>query len=130
MSGNFPNGQNNPAGAIPVWVAPGVDGSGFTPKAAAASSITTGGTAVSALVGPINGGYIYNPASAAGQKIATAEDLNFNLVGAAGSGDANGNGSNMTLAPGFGWNIPALAAGVTLSVNAATSSHAFTVFAW
>jgi len=130
MSGSYPNEQNNPAGAIPVWIAPGAAGAGFTPVVASASSITTGGTAVTVLTGPISGGTIANPLSAAAQGIATAENLYISFVGTPGSTDASPGNGTLILVPGASYSLPALAAGVTLKANAATSSHQFTAFSW
>jgi hypothetical protein len=130
MSGSYPNDQSNPAGAVPVWIAPGVAGAGFTPVVAAVNSITTGGTAVTVLTGPIAGGTIANPLSAAAQGIGTAENLYISFVGTPGSGDANAGNGTLILVPGASYNLPALASGVTLKANATTSSHKFTAFSW
>jgi hypothetical protein len=130
MSGSFPNEQSNPAGAIPVWIAPGDSGAGYTPAAATATTITTGGTAITVLSGPISGGIISNPLTAAGQGIATAENLYISFIGIPLATEAGGVGSTLTLAPGQSYNIPALASGVNLKANAATSSHKFTAFSW
>jgi len=130
MSGPYPNDQGVPGGAIPGWIVPGVAGTGFTPRAANASSITTGGTAVSVVTGLINGGYILNPLTAAAQKIVTAENLYIDFINTPGSTDATGNGTTLDLQPGQGYAIPAISSGVTLKANAATSGHAFTVYVW
>ena len=127
---SYSNSQGSASGAIPGWIVPGPGGAGWTPRAATASAITTGGTAVTVLTGVINGGYIYNPLTAAEQKIATAEPLYIDLVGAPLATAAGGNGTTLTLAPGAGYQLPAIAAAVTLKANAATSAHAFTVFVW
>lgn len=127
---DFPNDQSNPAGAIPVYIVPGAAGSAFTPGAAAASVIAAGGTAVIVFTGPISGGLISNPTSAAGQGIAAAENLYISLIGVPGSTDAAAGGGTLTLAPGASYQLPALATGVTVRANAATSSHKFTAFKW
>lgn len=126
----FPNAQNNPAGAIPVWIAPGAAGSGYTPIAGTASAIVTGGTAVVAVTGPINGGYIINPLNAAAQGIGTAESLYIDMVGTPGSTDAAANGTTSIIAAGATFNLPAVASGVNVRVNGATTGHKFTVVTW
>jgi hypothetical protein len=126
---SYPNDQGNPAGAIPVYIAPS-SSSGYTPTAAAASVITTGGTAVTVFSGPINGGAIVNPANATAQGIATAESLYISLIGTPGSTDATANGTTIVLAAGASYAFPALATAVTVKANAATSGHKFTAFVW
>jgi len=130
MSGDFSNTQNNPAAAIPVWVNPAAAGALFTPSAAAASSISTGGTAVTVFTGPIAGGFIQNPLSAAGQGIATASNLYINLISSPGSTDAAAGGGTITLVPGASYQVPPLATGVVVRANAATTNHKFTAFKW
>lgn len=98
-----------------------------TPAAGTVSSITTGGTAVTVITGPINGGYLTNPINLSAQGIAAAENLYVDPVGTPGSTDANGNGTTVILVPGQNYTIPALAATKTLKANAATSGHKFTV---
>src|SRR6185312_4208000 len=83
------------------------------PRALALSVVATGGTAVVAITGPISGGYIANPPNAASQ----------------GTG-ATGNGTTSVLGNGASFTLPALAAGVTVKVNAATSGHKFTGTVW
>lgn len=104
--------------------------SNLTPVAGAASVITTGGTAVTAMAGPCNGGFVTNPPNPAGQGIGAAENLYLDMVGTPGSTDAGGSGTTAVLFPGQTFTIPALASGVNVRVNAATSSHAFTVVKW
>jgi hypothetical protein len=130
MSGSFPNNQSNPAGATPVWINPVAPGALFTPSAAAASSIAAGGAAITVFTGPIAGGFIQNPLSAAGQGIATAANLYINMIAAPGSTDAAAGGGTITLVPGASYAVPPLAAGVTLRANAATTNHKFTAFKW
>lgn len=127
----FPNAQNNGAAAIPVWVTPGPSGAGFTPRAGTVSVVTTGGTAVTAIAGPINGGYILNPPNAASQGISAAENLYVDMVSAPGSTDATANGTT-TLVPAGGnpFVIPAIGAGVNVQVNAASNGHKFTIVWW
>ena len=127
----YPNNQNNPAGAIPVWVAPAPAGAavGITPKAATASVIATGGTFVTVVTGPILGGYLLNPPNAASQGV-TAETLYVDPVAHPGSTDGTANGTTSALVAGATYTIPALAAGHSLFANAATTGHKFTVVVW
>ena len=100
----------------------------LSPAAGTAYKIVTGGTAVTLVTGPVNGCQIVNPLSAADEGIATAEVAYLNPVTTA---TTTGNNTTVTLQPGQAWNAPgALASGVNISVNAATSSHAFTVIVW
>ncbi len=101
-----------------------------TPAAASASAIVTGGTAITVATGPINGGKLVNPLTAAAQGIALAENAYPDMVGVPGSTDAAANGTTYLLVPGQDFDIPALAAGVTLKINAATSGHKFSVEVW
>lgn len=101
-----------------------------TPAAGAASEVTTGGTAVVALSGPIGGGFVTNPPNAASQGIGAAENLYLDMVGTPGSTDADGNGTTVTLVPGQTFVLPSLATGVSVRVNAATSGHKFSVTKW
>lgn len=123
----YPNDQGNPAGAIPVRI---TTTSGVTPKAGTASAIGTGGTAVTLITGPVNGGYIVNPANSSAQGIATAENAYIDMVGTPGSTDAAGNATTTILTPGQSFSIPALASGVLVKANAATTGHKFTVTVW
>jgi len=98
-----------------------------TPVAGSAAAITTGGTAVTLVTGPCNGGWITNPPNAASQGIATAENVNVDMVGTPSAGDSNGNGTATLLAPGQTLEIPPLATGQTVKANASTSGHKLTV---
>ena len=91
------------------------------------TTIVTGGTATTAINGPYNGFYIYNPPTATGQGIATAEDLFVDTTNAA---TTTGNGTNSELVSGqsFSWGIGS--ASNSVSVNAATSGHKFTCERW
>ena len=115
---------------------PGAPGSGgavtASPPAATFAAgtayvVTTGGTAVTMVTGPVNGGYIGNPLSASDQNIATAEVAYVNPVGTAA---LNGRGQNSAIQPGGYFTFPKVAAGSSISVNAATSGHAFNVVVW
>jgi hypothetical protein len=120
----FPNSQNNANGAMPVWTAAG------TPSNGAAYQIVTGGTAITAVTGPIFGGFVTNPPNAVSQGIATQENAYVSLVAAPGSTDAAGNNTTLVLVPGATFNLPALGAGVNVYINAATTGHKFTVVTW
>lgn len=80
----------------------------------AAGTITTGGTAVAAAIGPFQGGLLGNPTSA-------TEPLYWNLVSAAGTVQV---GTTFALLAGDYFLLPPSTSG-TLSLNAATSGHAF-----
>ena len=128
---NAPNNQNNSASAIPVYTGnSAASGGGFTPVAGSVSAIATGGASIVAVVGPINGGYIVNPLNLAAQGIAAAENAYIDLVGTPGSTDGAANGTTQLLAPGQIFNLPALAAGVSVRLNAATTGHKFTIVVW
>jgi hypothetical protein len=103
---------------------------GVTPAAGTASTITTGGTAVTLVTGPVNGGYITNPPNAASQGIVTAENAYVSEVGTPGSTDGAANGTTTLLTSGQTFTFPALAAGVLIKGNAATSGHKLTVVVW
>lgn len=96
-----------------------------TPVAVDASVVTTGGTAVNAVVGPVlNGGFLVNPSSAQDQAISNAEDICVNPVGIAANPNGALNGTNFRISSGQAWE---LIGGQTTntSVNATTSGHAF-----
>lgn len=95
-----------------------------TSVAGDAHAIVTGGTAVALIVGPINSGYVMNPLSNVDQGITSAAEVAWvNEVTTAGT---VGNNTNCTLQPGQTYTLPPGFTG-TLSANAATSGHAFTV---
>lgn len=102
----------------------------MTPAAATASTVAVAGTAVTFIIGPINGGYVTNPANAARQGIVTAEPGYIDLVGTPGSTEAAANGTTSALDPGQTFALPPLEAGVTVKVNAATAGHKFSVEVW
>ena len=99
-------------------------------RSLAYSSNTTGGTAVIIASGPLNGGFITNPPNAASQGVSTAENLYVDMVGTPGSADSAANGTTVLLQPGQSFSIPALAAGVNIRANAATSGHKLSVEVW
>lgn len=87
-----------------------------TPTAGTNSSVPSGGTPVQAAPGGINGGFITNPATAAGT-------LFIDPVGAAGTAAS---GTTFGLAPGQTWTlIPGQTTPTT--VNAADDGHVFSV---
>lgn len=114
----------------PLYFSAATTGPAVTPAAGTASAIVTGGTAVTMVTGPINGGYITNPINLAAQGIVAAENAYLNMVATPGSTDANGNGTTVILAAGQTFTLPALAAGVLVKVNAATTGHKMTVVVW
>ena len=102
----------------------------LVPRAGSVTQIATGGTAVVIASGPINGGYVQNPASALDQAITSAEPLYVDPVNSPGSTPGSGNGTCSPLSPGGNYSILALASGQELRANAATSGHKFTVVTW
>jgi hypothetical protein len=95
-------------------------GPNVTPAAGSASVVTTAGTAVAALTGPINGGILRNPIAGTGA-------LYWNMVSAAGTTEG---GTTFVLDAGDSINLPPLSTGVTLSVNAASNSYSFNLVKW
>lgn len=93
------------------------------PTAATATSIAAGGTATTLATAPWKSLFIQNPLSLGDQNIAAAETLYINLVTTA---TANGRGSNILLAPGDSFVVPAMASG-NLSAIAATTAHAVSI---
>ncbi|MGH7095605.1 MAG: hypothetical protein ACREFB_18995 [Stellaceae bacterium] len=104
--------------------------SGYQPRALDISVITTGGTAVIAVTGPIAGGWISNPPNLASQKIAAAENLYLDMTAAPGDADAAGNGSTIIIASGDTFALPALLPKVKVYINAATSGHTVSGEVW
>jgi hypothetical protein len=99
-----------------------------TPRACDTTTVSTGGTAVSAITGPVNGYIIVNPTSAANQGIETAEDLALNMVTSATTTE---NGTTIELVPGqsYTWTQQSPLTN-PVSVNAATSGHEFACERW
>lgn len=94
-----------------------------TPQAGITSVISTGGTAETVVPSSPNGGYIVNPYTNTDQNISIAEWLYVDPVTSAIIGAY---GTAVGLAPGGFYNIiPGQT--TTLSVNAATTGHRFTV---
>lgn len=100
------------------------------PVAGNAAVVTTGGTAVVAVLGPTVGGFITNPLTAASQGLGSAEELFLDMVTAPGSTDSAANGTTSALQPGQTFTLPALSVGIKVYVNAASSGHKFTVNKW
>ena len=100
------------------------------PAPALATEIVSGGVAVEVCAGPITGGYVMNPVSAAAQGLGSTENLYVDPINAPGSTDAAANGTTTLLAPGDVYQIPALAAGQQLRANATSSGHKFTAVRW
>src|ERR1700680_1245837 len=97
-----------------------------TPVPGLTSVVGMGGTAVQAVPGNVNGGYITNPVAAVDQGLAVAEDLFVSPVGAAALG---GHGATFRIPPGGTWNIIPGQTTPT-SVNAVSSGHNFSVVYW
>jgi hypothetical protein len=121
----FPSNQTNPAAAIPTYAACPV------PTAAARNTVATGGTAVVVVSGPVNGFYILNPLTTAGQKISgAAENLYVDLINTPNSTDAACLGTTIVLQPGQSYVSGGVPSGITVEVNAASTGHFFPCFSW
>jgi hypothetical protein len=93
------------------------------PRACGTTTLGVGGTAVTAVTGPANGGLIINPALAASQGISGIENAYVDMVGTPGSTDANATGTTISLLPGQSLGIPVIGATVVIRFNAATTGH-------
>lgn len=102
-------------------------GAPVTPEAGLANVIEEDGVFITVATGPISGGFVTNPPSAAAQGLDAAENAYIDLVNPPGSTDATGNGTTSILFPGGYFTLPALAPGVNVYVNAPTAGHLFTV---
>jgi hypothetical protein len=100
------------------------------PRSLDAWTVVTGGVAVVAVAGPIYGGFLTNPISAAAQGVATAENLYIDMVGVPGSTDAAAYGTTVILQPGQNFTFPWLAVGVLVRINAASSGHRVSGEVW
>ncbi len=110
--------------AIPIY---GIAAQTVTPRACGgATSVATGGTAVVALTGKVNGYYIVNPLSATDQGLGAVEPLYIDTTTTA---TTTASGTNAALAPGqpFGG---IFGSSTNVSVNAASSGHNFTCVRW
>jgi hypothetical protein len=116
-------------GATPVYIVPNNAAGAVMPAAGVASEIAQGGAAVVLVDGPVSGGWIINPPTAAAQGIMTAENCYIDLVNPPGSTDATAYGTTVVLVPGQNFTIPAIGAGVVIWA-AATSGHKFSVTVW
>lgn len=85
-----------------------------------------GGTAITAVNGPVGGGFITNPYTAADQGISVAEPLYYSFTGAAALGET---ADTFPIWPGQTILIPTDMAG-DVSVNAATSGHKFSAIVY
>jgi hypothetical protein len=97
-----------------------------TPRRCDATAVTTGGSPVNAVSGPVTSGWLQNPLSATDQGVDPAEPLYLDEVGAAGT---VGNGTTRALAPGEVYQFP-LNSSATVSVTAATAGHKFACERW
>jgi hypothetical protein len=126
--GNAPGGVTA-FGAIPVYQVAGTPSGGIQPQAGLASVVAVGGTSVVAIVGPVNGGQIYNGSTA--QQGVTGEALSVDLTGPCLSGDAGVHGTTFSIPVSTTWALPGpLAPGVQVWVNAVTTGHKFSVMVW
>ena len=117
-------------GAIPVFITTNSASLGAVPKAGTANTVVNAGVAIVAVIGPISGGFIYNPPNAASQGIQTAEDINLDMTGPPLAGDTYGYGTTTTLTAGQTFTLPALAPGVQVWINAVTAGHRITAVTW
>lgn len=88
---------------------------------AQATQIKTGGTPVTVMYGPVQGGMVVNPLDAGGQGIASPETLFIDIVNPAALSET---ATTIPLAPGQSFTIPPGQA-TNVSVNAATAGHQF-----
>lgn len=120
--------------AVPITEStpmPVAGGTGFVvPAPALATEVMSAGVAVEVMAGPIAGGYVINPANAAGQGLSVAENLYVDPINVPGSTDADGNGTTTLLIPGAAYQVPALASGQQLRANATSGGHKFTAVRW
>jgi hypothetical protein len=100
------------------------------PAPALATQIVSAGVAVEVLAGPVAGGYVTNPATAAAQGLGSTENLYVDPVNSPGGSDATANGTTTLLTPGSTYTVPPLAAGQQLRANATSAGHKFTAVAW
>ena len=117
-------------GAAPVYLVPNNAAGAIMPMVGVANEIAQGGTAVVLVSGPCNGGWITNPANAAAQGIVTAENCYIDMVNQPGSTDATAYGTTVLITPGQVFTIPAIAPGVVIWGNAATSGHKISLTVW
>ena len=103
---------------------------GGKPSAALSTTIASAGVAIVAAVGPLNGGYIINPPTAAAQGISAAENIYLDCINVPGSTDATGNGTTVVVQPGQTFSLPATPSGVSWRVNATTAGHRITALVW
>jgi len=87
----------------------------------AASRIPLAGVSIPAVYGPVLGGFVVNPFSAADQGLQTAEPLFLDPTGPAALFETS---TTIELSPGGTWSLPANFGG-TLYINAATAGHQF-----
>lgn len=122
-------GTVTPVGALsPV---PTIPGRGqVVPVPAMASQVVSAGVPVTVAQGPIAGGYVTNPATAAAQGLGSTENLYVDPINAPGGGDATANGTTTLLPAGSTYAVPALAAGQQLRANSTSAGHKFTGVTW
>ena len=118
--------QNEVSNAYPLPVTSGP----YAVTPGSASVAATGTAAVVLCSGPINGGFVINPATAAAQGLAATENAYLDMVASPGNSDSTANGTTTLLQPGQSFTLPPLAAGVNVSANAPSSGHKLTVNIW
>lgn len=96
-----------------------------TPYRAATSVVLVGGTPVTVMFGPLQGGVVENPQLAGDQNLAEAEVLFIDLVNPASLSPTL---TTMALQPGQSYSLPA-GQTTNVSVNAASSGHRFSAYA-
>ena len=103
---------------------------GYVPQQLEGNTVVSGGVAITVASGPINGGFVMNPASSSGQGISASENVYLDMVNSPGSVDSAGNGTTMVLSAGEVFSLPSLGGGVIVRVNAATSGHKLAGEVW
>src|SRR5215831_14722712 len=95
------SGEVAQLGAVVTRVNPPV-----SPRALDLSVVATGGTAVTVVRGPINGGFIANPPSALGQGVDEVENLYVDMVGTPSDSDEEAVGTTVLIYPGQSFSLP------------------------
>ena len=99
------------------------------PRACTTTTVVTGGTAVTAVSGPVNGGWIVNPLTATDQGIGAAEPLYVDNTSA--TPGTTGNGTTTAIAAGGSYSlIPSTNGSYVVGINAATSGHKIACVRW
>jgi hypothetical protein len=111
------------------FIMPSSPAGAATPGQGTSSQVLSAGAPVIAIQGPVIGGYISNPETAADQNISVVEALYVDPVNSPSVGV--GNGTTTSLDPGQSWLLPCpIATGVIVRVVSASAGHKFTVVTW